>query len=179
MCINRDKKPATCMCGCSLVCGIVTLAILQGLGLLANLVHLNWLGVGISAFFLLPTVSVLIFKESVTARQIAYIWQWFSMGILLIVLTCWIIAIDGFGLPKMFCAGHEIFADHIDDEDLSALGDDCEKHVRIYMYLGWSAAVVLTVPIQWLFLSIFSEHYEELKGSEAGGSYSQLPNQEV
>ena len=63
------------------------------------------------------------------------------------------------------------------DTQVDQLGDDCEGTVRLWMYLGWVAAFFITVPLQWLFVSIYSAYYDELKDDEVDrASYAPLAN---
>ena len=66
VCINRDSKPATCLCGCSLYCGIVTVTILKALGLFSAIATMNPSGVLWSLFECYILSSLLYWRDNKT-----------------------------------------------------------------------------------------------------------------
>ena len=74
MCINRDVSPPTCLCGCSLMCGIITVAVLEGLGLLGAIASLEPFSIMGSLLQCAPLIALFIWSESYTVRNINYIW---------------------------------------------------------------------------------------------------------
>ena len=101
-CINRDKSPATCCCGCSLTCGIITVGVLYGLELVGCLFALNYSGIITLAVFL-PICAMAIWKESKALRFANFLIQAILLGALIIGLLVWVICIDGYDLPELFC----------------------------------------------------------------------------
>ena len=75
MCINRDDKPTTCCCGCSLKCGIITYAIFVCLELIAAAVKGQTWGIAGSLLNLAPLVALAIKSDSQGIRLLNYIWQ--------------------------------------------------------------------------------------------------------
>lgn len=55
MFIDKEQSPTTCCCGCTLTCGIITLFVLQAIGLVASIVELN---TGMILFGLANTVPL-------------------------------------------------------------------------------------------------------------------------
>ena len=99
-CIDREKSPATCCCGCSLTCGIVTIGVLQGFNLAINVFAPNTWGV-IGAFLLFFPILLLAFlKESKALRFVNFLIQAISLGCLIIGLIVWLCCIDGYDLSE-------------------------------------------------------------------------------
>ena len=169
-CIDREKSPATCCCGCSLTCGVITVGVLYGLDLVGNIFALNVWGILASLFFLVPIAAMAIWKESKGLRFFNYLLQAIILGASIIALIVLVICIDGYDLPEFFCSYNNI----IDSNDIGQ--QSCMKAVRLYLYGAWAAACVLWLPLQFLFMSIFKAYHDELK--EDGQGYSQLPNED-
>ena len=105
--VNTDEKPATCCCGCSLICGIITYVVFQSIGLVAQLSILNWWGIIGASIFLAPNVWLLMRQDDTTARKVAYIFQCITMGLLLLWILIWFLGIltdwYGAGITETFC----------------------------------------------------------------------------
>ena len=159
-CINRDKSPATCCCGCSLTCGIITVGVLEGINLVINIFALNTWGIIASVAFLIPIVALAIWKESKALRFVNFLIQAIILGAAIVGLLVWVICIDGFDLPGHFCGLTSISGDDLGSD----LGQrSCEKAVRLYMYVAWAIATVLALPLQFLIMQIFKAYHDELK----------------
>ena len=107
MCINKDHKPATCCCGCSLICGIITYVVFQCLSVVSTLIIANWWGAILEVIFLAPNVWVLCSQDNLMARKVAYIFQWVVIIGLALGILIWAIAIAtdffGLGITETFC----------------------------------------------------------------------------
>ena len=176
VCINRDNKPATCCCGCSLVCGIVTLAILHSLGVISNIAAGSWGGACGQLTVLVPMYLTLFMEESKTLRLVNVFIQGGILALMIVGILVFIILIFAADLPHYFCnlakpdlSDFDINLDHIHDEE-------CEKHVGLYLWIAVLIVTFLTVPLQYLFYAIFQAHYDEIKGEP---EYQQLNQQEV
>ena len=176
MCINRDKSPATCCCGCSLECGIITVAVLHAINLCAEIFALNWWGVLFACAFLIPICCLAIWKESKPLRFINFLIQAIILGAAVIGIIIFVIAIEGFDLPEKFC-GVATLGDLGDDFGAQLATNSCVKAVKMWLYIVFGALVVIYLPLQWLFMSIFKAYHDELKEDGSGG-YSQLPADE-
>ena len=66
MFIDRSNKPATCLCGCSLYCGIITVTVLKGLGLLSAVATMNLSGVLWSLFECSILIALLYWDDNKT-----------------------------------------------------------------------------------------------------------------
>ena len=102
-CINRDKSPATCCCGCSLTCGVITVGVFYGIDLVVNIFALNTWGILLSLFFLIPIAAMAIWKESKALRFFNFLLQAIILGGSIVGLLIWVICIDGINLPEHFC----------------------------------------------------------------------------
>ena len=67
------------------------------------------LGIAVCVFWVTPALLVLIWKESSTIRQIAYVWQWVAMAALISVQVWSVIAIEADDLPEFYCAQDYFF----------------------------------------------------------------------
>ena len=64
--IDRDSKPAKCLCGCSLYSGILTVTILKGLGLFSAIATMNPSGVLWSLFECSILIALLYWDDNKT-----------------------------------------------------------------------------------------------------------------
>ena len=104
-CIRREEgKPDTYCCGCSLFCGVVTVAVLNGIGLVSAIAGLNPIHIATNLFFTTPLICIFIWRDSRTCRNINFIWQCIAFVMMLVGLSGWVWAIDGMELPAMFCS---------------------------------------------------------------------------
>ena len=102
-CINRENDPKTCCCGCSLVCGMITVGVFQAINLAINIFALNTWGVVGALFLLLPMIFMAFWSESKVLRFANYLIQAIGLGCLIISLIVWLVCIDGYDLPELFC----------------------------------------------------------------------------
>ena len=141
MCINRENKPATCLCGCSLMCGIYTYFVLTCLMVISAFTTLNIVAILEALLCLAPLIALLIKPESWGIRLWNYVWQWIQMGLLLIVA---VLVIISFAFAGAMSGGAAIVA--LGPVVLIALG--------------------IIIPVQSLWLCIFKAHFEALSEHE-------------
>ena len=170
-CINYpENSPPTCCCGCSLTCGIITVGVFQAINLAINIFALNTWGVIGAFILLLPIILLAFWRESKALRFANFLIQAIGLGCLIISLIVWLVCIDGYDLPELFCnvTTHGVALD---------LGEQsCMQAVRLYLYIAWAFALIIVLPIQFLIMNIFKAYHNELK--EEGQGYSQLPNED-
>ena len=128
-----------------------------------NVFALNTWGVVVSIILFLPIVLLAFCKENKALRFANFIIQAIGFGCLIISLLVWVICIDGYDLPEKFC-------------NVSTLGtgidlgqQSCMTTVRLYLYVAWAFALIIALPIQYLFMNIFKAYHDELK--EEGQGY--------
>ena len=172
MCINRDSSPPTCLCGCSLKCGIITVAVFEILGLLGSISSMQpWSILG-SVIQVAPIVALLIYSQSRTIANINYIWKCCEFGFLLVAIVAFVFILEFYDLPHHVCSTVNLAESLTSQEEQVAT--ECEKHARFWMYIAWGACIVIAVPIQYLIVSIFKAYRDEIKEDDAT-SYNQLP----
>ena len=102
MFINRENKPTTCCCGCTLTCGIIVYFIFQVLELASVIVNFNIAGLIGCLFGLAPVVCLYFFNDSWAVRQWNYIWQWILLTGMIIFLLFGFVAATT--LISMMCS---------------------------------------------------------------------------
>ena len=167
MCINRDNSPPTCLCGCSLMCGIITVAVLEGLGLVSAVASLEPFSIMGSVIQIAPLICLFIWKESYTVRQVNYIWQLCGFIFTVTALVVAIFLIEFWDVPSHVCYGASMDAYLGEDRELT----QCEKQARMWIWIIWGVAVLLVAPLQFQIVRMFKAYRDELKPEE----YSELP----
>ena len=149
MCINKTNKPATCCCGCSLVCGVITIGVLRTLSFIGAFLTLEPLIMIWPTIDLIPIIALLIWKNSRMVRLINFIWAAIWLVISCVGIICLFFLVRPF--TDVICS------------DSSNDNDDCEDaaSVAIYIVLGFAAVVLL--PVQFLFMRILKAYADELK----------------
>ena len=167
-CINKENKPATCCCGCSLMCGIITLAVLLTLSIIGTLAKGYIAGILGNVIEVVPIYLMLIWQDNKFLRLVNMIIQGSLLALIIVGLVLFGIAIEFFDVPKYVCGG---FLNDIEGfEDLKidvTTEDDCEHHARKWLYIGLVVATFVLIPLQYLWFSIFKAHYDELDDSES------------
>ena len=104
MCIKRNEKPFTCLCGIPLIYGVVLVGVIDMSLLIYSIVIRTTIGVVASLFFLIPVLWLLTFRMSLLVRSVNYGWQWLSAITNFVCLLVFVGAIDGMDLPSEHCA---------------------------------------------------------------------------
>ena len=91
MCINRDDKPTTCCCGCSLTCGIILYAVLASLELLATVISGEWMSITFNVITMILLELLYLMNDSQGVRLMNYIWQCVIMGVMIIAIIAAIV----------------------------------------------------------------------------------------
>ena len=68
MCINKENKPWTCCCGCTLLCGVFTISILEIIGAIGSLIAGGVLAFIVNLVFVAPYIALLICRDNPTVR---------------------------------------------------------------------------------------------------------------
>ena len=170
MCIDRDSKPATCLCGCSLPCGIITNGVFVGLALISSVAAVHLPGIVWNLIVGAPLVALAFAPKNLTVRLINYIWQVIGFIGLLVAVVAWLCFIIFFDMPNWVCSTHSEIKSQLGNESADPL-KTCEDIMVGVLYGVWLAFTIIFVPISFLFVSIFKAYYEELKeeqSNEAG-----------
>ena len=99
ICINRDSSPATCCCGCSVKCGVITVGVLYGLDAAGNIFAGNLMGIIVSVALLLPIIAMAIWKESKGLRYFNYLVQAAIFFASIIGIIALAVCIEMYDLP--------------------------------------------------------------------------------
>ena len=152
-CVNRDNKPTTCCCGCTLTCAVITYGVFQCLNLLGAFVSLN---IGSIIFALItasPVLSLAIWKDSYTVRNINYIWQWICFGgFALFMLFAFILISVGTQYIDMVCKhGSQAAAEGSDPAEQSLDNDEvyeqCSNFLSSFAYIIWGTVLLTVMPL--------------------------------
>ena len=74
-CIQKQGDfPATCCCGCTLKCGVITIMILESIGLISSIATMQVFPIVMQTLFVLPMWLLLCYDKSRTLRTINYVW---------------------------------------------------------------------------------------------------------
>ena len=171
-----------CCCGCSIAFGIMTYAAIQLLGLAGAIVSISPFNILFSLVELTPLTILYLMPDNSCVRLLNYIWQWVQMGLIICMLTVFIVAIDA--IIDMACSDDNIVAALRAEHKGQSFGlSDCEDRVRVPVYWVWLLAVLVLVPLQATWIHVFKSHYEELplpldedKAAPNSAEYSRLPN---
>ena len=182
MCINRDTKPATCCCGCSLMCGIITYTVFQCLSIISNIAVGFWTGMALELIFLAPNLWVIFSQDSAVARKVAYIFQWITFGLGILFVLVWaIILLTGFSWVIDQACG--IVGDtEIYNWDTGAYeplnsGGSCAARIKGLAWAGLLITAAALLPLQYLFVRIFGTFHEEKSESDVNdGGYEAVNN---
>ena len=158
-CINKEAKPVTCLCGCSLVSGIITVAVITGLSLVVEIATLNWRGVLFCLLDAVPLVCIWIRNDQRWARTYAFVWQCLLFALLCISLL--LTAIFFHFVIDMACSDASTIASSKNTET-QLKSDVCGQRLLGIFWITWSLLAAILVPLQWLFLTIFKAYREEL-----------------
>ena len=154
MCINREKLPWTCCCGCSLKCGIITYAIFVVLELIGAFATMQIAPIIFSALSLLPLIALWCSPDSWGIRLWNYIWQAIMMlavvigGVVMIITLCTATAAVSSATSQLNSSG--VDTSGVTGAFAGALG------IMMAIALG------IMVPMQALWLCIFKAHFEAL-----------------
>ena len=170
MCINRDDKPTTCCCGCTLKCGIITFGVFAALELLGAVVEMWTFPIIGSLINIAPLVALAIKPDSAGIRLWNYIWQCIALGVIIIGLVAAVIGAEFF--IAMICG-----AASAADGDLAQ--DTCSNAARIPFYAAILVLIAVLVPLQVLWVRVFKAYYDELKEGGSEAEYAPVPNDEV
>ena len=173
-CINRDTKPSTCCCGCSVMCGIITIAILNLINVVGAIAGLHAPSIVASILMFLPLAALFVWPKSHLVRKINYILQCICLGMLAVGLIIWVFAIDLlWNLPEAVCKhalAHPDLHD-ADDQFPELTEENCEGHARKWMYIAWAVSCVLFVPLEVLITSIFKAHMDDCEEEGEAAQY--------
>ena len=81
---KRENNSTTYLCGCSLKCGIVTVAVFSSLGLVANVALFNWAGFTVSLLDVASLFCLFVWNDTSWARTLNYAWQNVKLAVLII-----------------------------------------------------------------------------------------------
>ncbi len=187
-CVNRDNKPTTCCCGCSLTCGVITYGVFQCLNLLGAFVSLNIGSIAFAVISASPVLALAIWRDSYAVRNINYIWQWIIFGGFgLFMLFAFILITMGTQFIDMLCKHGVSTASEGGDLDDQPLDNDevyehCSNFLSSFAYIIWGSVLLTVTPLQLLWISIFHGYRDELEQPDAGAdgeSYQALNREEI
>ena len=167
MCINRDNKPYTCMCGCTLTCGLITVGVFRAIGAVSAISTMNPTAIVMNLLWNTPFIALAIWKNKWGVRQLNYIWELISFILMIIGFIVAVIFVEA--LIQTACSGADF---NLHDNQLHSDEEHCERSARpiAYTILGGIGAIIL--PIQYLIMSIFKAYAEEIKDE---AEYQQIP----
>ena len=149
ICINRDNKPSTCCCGCSLICGIITLAVLNSLGIVGHLFSGAW-GASLGLLGITVPMYMLIFmRENKTVGLVNVIIQGVVLASLILSIFVFAILISAADLPHYICTMDQLklygwLEVKGNNDSTDAV---CEKTVYNWLWLGLVLTALISVPL--------------------------------
>ena len=157
MCINRETKPWSCCCGCSLKCGIITYAVFVVLELIGAFVTKQVGPIIFVVLSLIPLIALAIKPDSWGIRLWNYVWQIIMMAVVCIGGVIMVISAVG----ATAVAG-------------SVGGAEAAGAVGSMMLVMLIIALSIMLPLQILWLCIFKAYFEELTLEKVGQLFEPL-----
>ena len=99
-CITREEgKPTTCCCGCTVYCAVITVTVLNLIGLVSAVAGLRIPQIILQVAICAPFLSLFIWPNSRLVRQICYVLNCVEIVFLVFMLIVFVATIDSVGLP--------------------------------------------------------------------------------
>ena len=112
-----------------------------------------------------PIYLILFFQDVKRLHQVNIYIQGFLLAILCIGILIYAILIPALDLPHYYCNKTKL---DIQLDVFMHPNEKCESHLRLWLWIYLLIFATLTVPLQYLFYSIFKEHAEDMReGAEA------------
>ena len=156
LCFQDTDSKKTCCCGCSLVCGVITFAVLAGLEGLSSIIAGMWVAAIPDLLLCLVGVGAVLQKSSATMAVVNY-WTWVVMDVLFVI---WVVVfgILGATILRAFC--ESAAPDGSSDGRCDGVG--------AWVWLLVAAMVLIGGPLLYLGTMV-AYYYVAEKKSEADG----------
>ena len=178
MCINRETKPITCCCGCTLTCGIITYFVFCALGLISAIASMCWWSISMAVLEIVPVIALYFANESKGVRMWNYIQQCVFLGITVILLIAAIVGIEA--LVDMICNNEDVIGAIHSKDNTSEFGlSACEDAIRLPVYVVWTCMALIFVPIQIMWVRVFKAYLDELPEKNSEEDYAPIPTDDI